>query len=99
LGIFPIYNHPGYLPAEIKPRKVKLRSSGWIVSPTRLVTPLASNKEVRKRCATLQAKCGCSYLVLFVSVETVKCPSAPEIKAVSSDKNDDAFIRIGFIAV
>ena len=78
---------------------MKLRSSGWIVSPTRLVTPLASNKEVRKPCATLQAKVGFSHLVLFVGVETVKCSSAPEIKAVSADKNEDAFIRIGFYAV
>jgi len=59
-----------------------LRSSGCTVSLTHLVTPLASNKEVRKPCATLQAKVGFSYLVLFVSVETVKCSSAPEIKAV-----------------
>ena len=68
-------------------------------SLTQPVTPLASNKEVRKPCATLQAKLGFSYLGLFVSVETIICSSAPEIKAVSSDKSDDAFIRIGFIAV
>ena len=78
---------------------MKLRSSGWIVSPTRLVTPLASNKEVRKRCATLQAKLGFSYLELFVGVETIKCSSAPEIKVVSADKSEDSFIRIGFYAV
>ena len=76
-----------------------MRSSGCTVSSTRLVTPLASNVEVRKPCATLQAKCGFSYLVLFVSVETVKCSSAPEIEAVSPDNNDDALLGIGARAV
>ena len=55
--------------------------------------------EVRKPCATLQAKVGFSYLGLFVSVEAINCSSAPEIKAVSPDKSEDSFIRIGFYAV
>jgi hypothetical protein len=47
----------------------------------------------------LQAKVGFSYLEMFISVEAIDCSSAPEIKAVSSDKSDDAFIRIGFYAL
>ena len=78
---------------------MKLRFRLCFDSLTQPGTPLASNKEVRKPCATLQAKVGFSYLVLFVGVETVKCSSATEIKAEPPDKNDDAFIRIGFIAV
>ena len=75
-----------------------MRSSGCTVSSTRLVTPLASNKKVRKPCATLQAKVGFSYLELFISVEAIECSSAAEIKAVSPDKSEDSFIYIGFYA-
>jgi hypothetical protein len=78
---------------------VKLRFSQCFDSLTQPVTPLASNVEVRKPCVTLQAKVGFSYLGLFVSVEAINCSSAPEIKAVSADKSEDSFIRIGFYAV